>query len=143
MVNKTERKTEGERLKTTEKEKTETGGEELREKEQDEEQAKGKGEPKILTERMLDLMERLAEYGFLTMAEIHFIFGNKTWAYGVMNGLRRQGIVADFDTHMSPRKGHYLTHKGYRMLGKFHRQALRRRVLVQSPGSREGGARGS
>jgi len=66
-------------------------------------------------------MERLAEYGFLTMAEIHFIFGNKTWAYGVMNELRSQGIVADFDTHMSPRKGHYLTHKGYRVLGKFHR----------------------
>lgn len=116
MVNETERKTEGEKLEIIEIEKTETGGEELEGK-----QVKGKGDPKTLTDKMLDLMERLAEYGFLTMAEIHFIFGNKTWAYGVMNELRRQGIVADFDTHMSPRKGHYLTHKGYRVLGKFHR----------------------
>jgi len=108
-------------LKTKEKEKTENGGEELAEKKQEAGQVKEKGDPKALTEKMLDLMERLAEYGFLTMAEIHFIFGNKTWAYGVMNELRRQGIVADFDTHMSPRKGHYLTHKGYRVLGKFQR----------------------
>lgn len=108
-------------MKIKEKEKTENGGEELVEEKQEDEQVKEKGDPKTLTEKMLDLMERLAEYGFLTMAEIHFIFGNKTWAYGVMNELRRQGIVADFDTHMSPRKGHYLTHKGYRVLGKFHR----------------------
>ncbi|MBI5246205.1 MAG: hypothetical protein HY923_03425 [Elusimicrobia bacterium] len=108
-------------METKEKEKTGNGGEELIEEKQDEKQVKGKGDPKALTEKMLDLMERLAEYGFLTMAEIHFIFGNKTWAYGVMNELRRQGIVADFDTHMSPRKGHYLTHKGYRVLGRFHR----------------------
>ncbi len=118
MVNKTVKKTEEEKLETTERRRTETGGEELVEGKQ---QVKEKGDPKTLTEKMLDLMERIAEYGFLTMAEIHFIFGNKTWAYGVMNELRRQGIVADFDTHMSPRKGHYLTHKGYRVLGKFHR----------------------
>jgi len=121
MVVKESKKTEGEKLKTKEKEKTENGGEELVEERQEGRQVKEKGDPKTLTEKMLDLMERLAEYGFLTMAEIHFIFGNKTWAYGVMNELRRQGIVADFDTHMSPRKGHYLTHKGYRVLGKFHR----------------------
>jgi hypothetical protein len=121
MVVKESKKTEGEKLETKEKEKTENGGEELVEERQEGRQVKEKGDPKTLTEKMLDLMERLAEYGFLTMAEIHFIFGNKTWAYGVMNELRRQGIVADFDTHMSPRKGHYLTHKGYRVLGKFHR----------------------
>ncbi len=121
MVVKKSKKTEGEKLETTEKKRTETGGEELVEEKQEGKQVKEKGAPKSLTEKMLDLMERLAEYGFLTMAEIHFIFGNKTWAYGVMNELRRQGIVADFDTHMSPRKGHYLTHKGYRVLGKFHR----------------------
>lgn len=108
-------------METTKEKKAETGGEEQPEEKQQGKQVKEKGDPKTLTEKKLDLMERLAEYGFLTMAEIHFIFGNKTWAYGVMNELRRQGIVADFDTHMSPRKGHYLTHKGYRVLGKFHR----------------------
>ncbi len=121
MVVKNSEKTEGEKLETREKKNTENRGEELAEEKQEGKQVKGKGELKILTEKMLDLMERLAEYGFLTMAEIHFIFGNKTWAYGVMNELRRQAIVADFDTHMSPRKGHYLTHKGYRVLGKFQR----------------------
>lgn len=121
MIVKKSKKTEGEKLETKEKKKTGNGGKELIEEKQEEEQVKEKGDPKTITGKMLDLMERLAEYGFLTMAEIHFIFGNKTWAYGVMNELRRQGIVADFDTHMSPRKGHYLTHKGYRVLGKFHR----------------------
>lgn len=121
MVVKKREKTEGEKLETKEKNNTENGGEELAENDHEGKQVKEKGDPKTLTDKMLDLMERLAEYGFLTMAEIHFIFGNKTWAYGVMNELRRQGIVADFDTHMSPRKGHYLTHKGYRVLGKFHR----------------------
>lgn len=120
MIVKKSKKTEGEKLETKEK-KTGNGEEELIEEKKEEERVKEKGGPKTITGKMLDLMERLAEYGFLTMAEIHFIFGNKTWAYGVMNDLRRQGIVADFDTHMSPRKGHYLTHKGYRVLGKFHR----------------------
>lgn len=55
-----------------EKEETEQGG-------KPEETSAG---PQALTPKMLDLMERISEYGFLTMAEIHFIFGNKTWAMG-------------------------------------------------------------
>ncbi|UPT75889.1 MAG: replication-relaxation family protein [Elusimicrobiota bacterium] len=108
-------------LEATEKDWTETqarGKEETEQAGNPEETAAG---PEALTPKMLDLMERLSEYGFLTMAEIHFVFGNKTWAYGVMNDLRKQGLVADFDTQMSPRKGHHLTHKGYRVLGKFQR----------------------
>lgn len=75
--------------------------------------------PQALTPKMLALMERMSEYGYLSMAEIHFVFGNRTWAYGVMKDLRGQGLVADFDTLMSPRTAHYLTARGYRVLGKF------------------------
>lgn len=108
-------------MEATEKDRTETEVQELEaEREEASPEATTSG-PEALTPKMLDLMERIAEYGFLTMAEIHFVFGNKTWAYGVMNELRKQGLVADFDTHMSPRKGHHLTHKGCRVLGKFHR----------------------
>ena len=53
------------------------------------------------------------------MAEIQFVFGNKTWAYGVIKDLRGQGLIADFDTLISPRTAHYLTPRGYRVLGKF------------------------
>ncbi len=76
---------------------------------------------KVLTPKALDLMERISEYGYLTMHEVHFIFGNKTWAYKVVKGLRELGLVADFETLMSPRTGHHLTAKGYRVLGKFGR----------------------
>ncbi len=75
--------------------------------------------PQALTPKMLALMERMSEYGYLTMAEIQFVFGNKTWAYGIMKDLRGQGLVADFDTLLSPRTAHYLTARGYRVLGKF------------------------
>ena len=66
-------------------------------------------------------MQKISEYGYLTMHEVQFIFGNKTWAYKVMKGLRSQGFIGDHDTLMSPRLAHYLTPKGYRILGKFGR----------------------
>ncbi len=66
-------------------------------------------------------MEKISEYGYLTMHEVQFIFGNKTWAYKVMKGLRSQEFIADHDTLMSPRTAHYLTPKGYRVLVKLGR----------------------
>ena len=57
MVKKIERKTEGGKLETKEKEKTETGGGELVEEKQEGKQVKGKGGPKTITGKMLDLME--------------------------------------------------------------------------------------
>ena len=74
-----------------------------------------------ITPKVLDLLERISEYGYLTMHEVQFVFGNKTWAYKVVKGLRNQGLIADFDTLMYPRTGHHLTAKGYRILGQFDR----------------------
>jgi hypothetical protein len=74
-----------------------------------------------LTPKALDLMAKIAEYGYLTMHEVQFVFGNKTWGYKVMKGLRALGLVADFETLMSPKTGHHLTAKGYRVLAKFDR----------------------
>ncbi len=70
-----------------------------------------------LTDKVLWLMEKIADYGYLTMQEIPYVFGNKTWAYKVMSGLKKQGLVADFDTLLVPRTAHYLTARGYRFLG--------------------------
>lgn len=74
-----------------------------------------------LTPKAIDLMEKISEYGYLTMHEVQFVFGNKTWSYKVMKGLRSQGFIADHDTLMSPRTAHYLTPIGYRVLGKLGR----------------------
>lgn len=74
-----------------------------------------------LTPKVLDLMEKMSEYGYLTIHEVQLIFANKTWAYKVVNGLRNLGFIADHDTLMSPRTAHYLTPKGYRILDKFGR----------------------
>ena len=70
-----------------------------------------------LTDKVLWLMEKIADYGYLTMQEIPYVFGNKTWAYKVVDGLKKQGLVADFDTLLIPRTAHYLTARGYRFLG--------------------------
>jgi hypothetical protein len=72
----------------------------------------------VLRPQMLQVMKAMSEYGYLTMAEIQFIYGNKTWSYRHMKLLREQGIISDFDTLMSPRTAHYLTPRGYRVLGK-------------------------
>jgi len=108
-------------LETTEKDWEEIKPQELETDKQGIEEEQAETGPRALTDKMLGLMERISEYGYLTMAEVQFVFGNKTWAYKVMNGLRGQGFVADFDTLMSPRTGHYLTLRGYRVLGKFDR----------------------
>ena len=71
-----------------------------------------------LRPQMLQVMKAMSEYGYLTMAEIQFIYGNKTWSYRHMKLLREQGIISDFDSLMSPRTAHYLTPRGYRVFGK-------------------------
>lgn len=71
-----------------------------------------------LRPQMLQVMKAMSEYGYLTMAEIQFVYGNKTWSYRHMKLLREQGVISDFDTLMSPRTAHYLTARGYRVLGK-------------------------
>ena len=106
-------------METTETDWTETETQEQEEAGQAGGAEEAEAGPQALTPKMLTLMERMSEYGYLTMAEIHFVFGNRTWAYGVMKDLRGQGLVADFDTLMSPRTAHYLTARGYRVLGKF------------------------
>ncbi|MDE2491455.1 MAG: hypothetical protein KGM24_11435 [Elusimicrobia bacterium] len=71
-----------------------------------------------LTPKMLEVMTAMSEYGYLTMAEVQLIYGNRTWSYRRVKALREQGLVADFDTHMSPRAGHHLTPRGYRVLAR-------------------------
>ena len=63
-------------------------------------------------------MEKVSEYGYLTMREVQLIYTNKTWSYDVMKTLRGRGWISDFDTAMSPKTGHYLTPDGYRILTK-------------------------
>lgn len=85
----------------------------------------------LLTPKALDLMERIADYGYLTMHEVRFVFGNKTWAYKVVKELRAQGLIADFETLMSPRTAHYLTARGHRALAQMGRPHCGRRFAPE------------
>lgn len=93
--------------------------EEIEQERQAETQEKDAAELGTLTDKVLYLMEKISEYGFLTMQEIHLVYRNKTYAYDVMKRLRGQGWIADFDTAMRPATGHYLTPRGYLALVKF------------------------
>jgi len=94
-------------------------------------QEKDAAELGTLTDKVLYLMEKISEYGFLTMAEIHRVYTNKTYAYDVMKRLRKQGWIADFDTAMRPATGHYLTPKGYLALVKLGRLRVSARFRLE------------
>lgn len=111
----------GGKLGTNESDWEEIDPEELRRQGPGEEQEEAGVKRQSLTPKVVGLMEKISEYGYLTMHEVQFIFGNKTWAYKVVNGLRIEGLIADHDTLMSPRTAHHLTPKGYRILGKLGR----------------------
>lgn len=108
-------------LDTNESDWEEINPEELQGEQLGKEQEETETKRQSLTPKVVGLMEKISEYGYLTMHEVQFIFGNKTWAYKVINGLRSEGLIADHDTLMSPRTAHYLTSKGYRVLGKLGR----------------------
>ena len=108
-------------METTETEWTETTAQEQEVERQEADPEAGKPGQVELRPQMLDVMRVMSEYGYLTMAEIQFIYGNKTWSYRHMKILREQGVIADFDTLMSPRTAHHLTPRGYRVLGKLGR----------------------
>lgn len=110
-----------------------TGGtaEEIEQERQAETQEKDAAELGTLTDKVLYLMEKISEYGFLTMAEIQRVYTNKTYAYDVMKRLRGQGWIADFDTAMRPATGHYLTSRGYLALAKLGRLRVGGRFSVE------------
>ncbi len=86
---------------------------------------------KPLTEKMIYLMQKTAEYGYLTRLEVELIYANQTHAYKVLGTLREKGLIADFETEKQPKKAVYLKPKGYRTLEKFGRLRLKRRFLPQ------------
>ena len=94
-------------------------------------QEKDAAELGTLTDKVLYLMEKISEYGFLTMAEIQRVYTNKTYAYDVMKRLRGRGWIADFDTAMRPATGHYLTPRGYLALAKLGRLRVGGRFRVE------------
>ena len=110
---------------------TERTTEEIEQEREAETQEKDAAELGTLTDKVLYLMEKISEYGFLTMAEVQRVFTNKTYAYDVMKRLRGQGWIADFDTAMRPAAGHYLTPRGYLALVKFGKLRVGARFRVE------------
>ncbi len=74
-----------------------------------------------LTDKMLGLLVKLSEYGYLTIEEIRFIYGNESHGYRVLKSLARQELVATFTTGLKPRRAYCLTARGYRLLEQFGR----------------------
>ena len=86
---------------------------------------------KELTERMVRVMQKISEYGYLTIREIELIYANQTYAYNVVGTLKDKGLIGEFATTLTPRKAYYLRPKGYRTLEKYGQFRLKRRFLPQ------------
>ena len=86
---------------------------------------------KPLTEKMVYLMQKISEYGYLTRPEVEMIYANQTYSYRVLGALRSKGLIGDFETGKLPKKAVYLKPKGYRTLEKFGKLRLKRRFLPQ------------
>lgn len=86
---------------------------------------------KELTERMIRVMQKISEYGYLTIREIELIYANQTYAYNVVGTLKEKDLVGEFATTLTPRKAYYLRAKGYRTLEKYGQLRLKRRFLPQ------------
>lgn len=86
---------------------------------------------KALTEKMVTLMQKISEYGYLSIREIELIYANQTYAYKVLGVLKEKGLVEEFKTGLKPRKAYYLKPKGYRTVAKYGKLRVRRRFLVQ------------
>ncbi|MFH1724202.1 MAG: hypothetical protein ABII00_06225 [Elusimicrobiota bacterium] len=77
--------------------------------------------PKKLTDKMLRLMSKLAEYNYLTITEVQLIFTNQTHSYRVLNRLKARGLTLDFRTGTSPGKAFCLSPEGYWTLDRLRR----------------------
>lgn len=86
---------------------------------------------KALTEKMVTLMQKISEYGYLSIREIELVYANQTYAYKVLGVLKEKGLVEEFKTGLKPRKAYYLKPKGYRTVAKYGKLRVRRRFLVQ------------
>ena len=86
---------------------------------------------KALTEKMVSLMQRVSEYGYLSIREVELIYANQTYAYKVLSTLKEKGLVQEFKTGLKPRKAYSLKPKGYRTLAKHGKLRMKRRFLVQ------------
>lgn len=86
---------------------------------------------KALTEKMIYLMGKISEYGYLTRLEVELIYANQTHAYKVLGTLRSKELIGDFETERQPKKAVYLRPKGYRTLEKFGKLRVKRRFLPQ------------
>lgn len=84
-----------------------------------------------LTGKMIGLMAKISEYGYLSMPEIQMIYANQSYAYNVLKTLQELGLIGEFKTASKPRTGYFLRAKGYRTLEKHGKLRLRRRFLPQ------------
>lgn len=87
---------------------------------------------KPMTPKMLSLMQKVAEFRYLTMEEIELVYANQSYAYSVINSLKDAGLLAEFKTGVQPRKAFYLKPRGYRLLQTYGQLRLKRRFQPQN-----------
>jgi len=84
---------------------------------------------KVLTKKMMFLMEKISDYGYLSLPEVQMIYANQSHAYKVLKTLKGKGLAGEFPTEELPQKAYYLRPKGYRTLEKFERLRHSRRFV--------------
>ncbi|MFH1619798.1 MAG: hypothetical protein ABIG11_07820 [bacterium] len=87
---------------------------------------------KLLTDKMVLLMEKISEYGFLTIREVGLIYSNQTHAYRVLNALKDKGLIRYFRTSLKPRTAFSLTRKAYWFLEQNERLRVKSRFCPEN-----------
>lgn len=84
-----------------------------------------------LTPKMISLMQKISEFGYLCMEEISLIYSNQSYAYGVIKNLKEGELLGEFGTTKKPRKAYFLKPRGYRLLQTYGQLRIKRRFLSQ------------
>jgi hypothetical protein len=84
-----------------------------------------------LTPKMISLMQKISEFGYLSMEEVGLIYSNQSYAYGVIKNLKEGRLLGEFGTTKQPRKAYFLKPRGYRLLRTYGQLRIKRRFLAQ------------
>ncbi len=68
-----------------------------------------------------EIINLIAEYGYLTSDEIQVFVGEKRKAFNLIGYLRRKDIIKSFQTNLIPKKGYYLPAEVKKMVNQLGR----------------------
>jgi len=82
-----------------------------------------------ITNKVVRLMERIAEAGYASMREIELLFTSEWYRYHLVRNLSAHGMLKTLNTHIQPSRAYYLTAQGYDVLESMGRLRVQTRFV--------------